>query len=823
MSIQRLNPDNTEYFSIETNPSKSYSSRFARDSSGALIYFTGANGRMEERLDNTGSVHVFAIRSPVEKESLPLGPSSRISYEDQGFEQLRRNLLDLTSSNITNDIYGYMLAVNETSQSIRKQAKVEILRFIPSFNLSSNTLRKSVMMNQISSYYRTVYPSAHMGYSNYHCLNFFSSGSGQTTFVHPSSSVLLYPNLSSSTIASGVFSSQYGINPGKPFSVDFWINPRYTTENIGDSYHAGAVLHLSGAYAVSIHSGSSVDLEGKPDKFKVCLQLGPSATGLTPDQLSSPSSSIFFSNESVLERNKWSHVSITYGGTSYNNNTGSFIINGKNEGNFSYDNTNGLGIYNLSSGLEPSVLCVGNYYRGANYLAQFFNQNHSERDGVLQLVPGTTEPPDDEYAFANPLNAEVHDLKIYNKYLTKTDIDLLETGAPKNLSNLLFYVPPFFTVESPYRKFVGNFGGELITPFFERDGTTETPYAADLAFGAGGHYPNLENYVRDFATGQYPRLYYLTGSSITPGNNVVQSANDFLYASSSNAGAIKKRLYTVLPCDHGNWQPNFDLLSNMSGAFNGRYSNDLGNTCVGMVSLKNIVDDYDSLTSRTIGVTGSILDDVLGIQPEKLTAATKTTFGGDPGLGLTMLHRLRDNSSNQVVFFDISNLFYGKRIKPKSLVITDPSLSGSDGKFGMILKDDGIGGIYRADCDSPHATWSSVGTVFYDEGVIMIKHPNLFFFGKEGFDISFRGVQNIHVMTVNAYARSTELISSSNPGFQRLVAAPDLFNEPDDDFVYITGINLHDENMNVISKTVLAQPIMKKTGDKLNFRIRFDF
>jgi hypothetical protein len=825
MSIQKLNPDNTEYFSIETNPSKSFSSRLARDASGALIYFTGANGNMEERLDNTGSVHVFAIRSPYEKETLPLGPTSRISYEDQGFEQYRRSLLDLTASNIENAISGYMSAVNETSQSIRKQAKVEILRFVPSFKLSSNSLRKSVTVNQLSSFYRTVYPSAHFGFSNYHSLNFFSSGSNPTQFVHPSSSVLLYPNLSSSLVVSGVYSSQYGINPGKPFTIDFWVNPRYTTDVEGEPYHAGTVLHLTSAYAVSVHSGSSVDINGKPNKFKLCLQIGATGSGLSPDSLDGTNTSwVFFSNENVLERNKWSHVTIRCGGDNYNNSTGSFFVNGANQGNFAFTNP-GLGMYESAAGLEPSVLCVGNFYQGTNYLAQFFNATHSQRDGVVQLVGGTTDPPETEFAFSNPLNAEIHDLKLYNKYLTTTDIELLSQGAPDNLNNLLLYIPPFFTVESPYRAFVGTHGGELITPFFERDGTTETPYAADLAFGAGGHYPNLENYVRDFVTGQYPRLYHLTGSSIVPGNNVIQTANDFLYSSGSYAGYVKKRLYTVLPCDHGNWQPNFGLLSGMSGTLNGRYSNDLGNTCLGMVSLKDIVDDYTSLDSRTIFASGSILDEVLGTQPEpdKLNAATKTSHGGNSGFGLTMLHRLRDNTSNQVVFFDVSNLFYGNKIKPKSLVITDPVLSGSEGKFGMVLKDDGLGGLYRADCNSPHATWSSVGTVFYDEGIIMLKHPHLFFFGKEGFDISFRGVQNIHVMTINAYARSSQLISSSNPGFQKLVASPELFNEADIDYVYITGVNLHDENLNVISKTTLAQPIQKKTGDKMLFRIRFDF
>jgi hypothetical protein len=514
-------------------------------------------------------------------------------------------------------------------------------------------------------------------------------------------------------------------------------------------------------------------------------------------------------------------VTIRHGGANYNDGTGSFVINGNSEGTFFVEDP-AFAQFDASRDLSPCVLMVGNFYEGENFLAQFFNENSSLRDGLIQLVSGTTEPPPGDFDFTHPLNAEVHDLKIYDKYLSTVDIEALDEGAPENLDDLKFYVPPFFTVESPFRTFVGTSGGELITPFFEKDGTTTTPFAGAMAFGAGGHYPNLENYVRDFASGRFPRLWYLTGSSISPGNEIIQSANDFLYASGTNAGSVKKRLYTILPCDHGStWQPNFNLLSEMSGAFDGRYTNDFENLCPGAVSLRNVVSGVRDQTTLSITTTGSILDDALSTGPE-LDKLAK-----DPGNGfqsrLTMVHRLRDNSSNQVAIFDVSNIFYGNQIKPGSLVLTDPHLSGSDTKFGMVLKDDGMGNIYRADASGDHAKWASVGNIFYNEGLIIIKHPNLFFFGEEGFDISFKGIQNVHVFTVNAFARSLELVSSSNPGFERLQINEQLKNEPDQGFVYITGINIHDENLNVIARSVLAQPVAKKTGDKFLFKFRLDY
>jgi hypothetical protein len=816
MSIQRITSDNTEFFSIETNPSRSYSSRPRRDGSGAKIYFTGTFGNPEAVLDNTGSVNVFAIRSPFEKETYPLGPTNRTAFEDHGFEQFRQNILNLSASltDIESPIESYLLAVTNTSESLRKQKKQEIIRFVPTFNFTSNTIRKNLVVDHLLPYYRTSYPlSAQFAYTNYHSLHFFSSAStSDTSFPTPNDSVLVYPNPSGSQVGTGQYDSNYGFKSGEAFSFDFWINPKYSEV----PYKAGTVLHLSSAYAISVVSGSQKDENGKPDRFRIMLQLGSGSLGKGPSRLPLSEnllSGVFLSSDDAgvsLKRNEWNHVALCYGGSDYNHGSGSFIINGQRAGTFFVADP-GFALYDSGKTLEPFALCVGNFFEGDNELNLFFNPDSSLRDGVLQLTDDTDEPTG--FSFNHPLNAEIHDLKIYNKYLTSEDISSLNKKAPASLDGLKLYIPPFFTTESPYRAFVGSNGGEFVTPFEERDGSTETPYAADMAFGVGGLYPNLENYVRDFATGNYPRLYALTGSTLSPGNSVLASANEFLYTSSSCAGNNKKRLYSVLPCDHGNWIPNFGFLEEMSGAFNGRYSNDLGNPSLGLVSLRNLVSSALTIQSENSDIT----NDVFGTSPEDFNRG----FTG----ALTLLHRLRDNSSNQVVVFDISNLFYGKQIKPGSLVLTDPILSGSDNKFGMVLKDDGMGNLYRADSlDKDHATWASVGNVFYNEGLVLIKHPNLSFFGEEGFDISFRGVQNIHVYTISAYARPQQLVSSSNPTFdEALEANSDLKNEQDQRFVYISSILIHDENMNVIMKSNLAQPVLKRSGDKIVFKTRIDF
>jgi hypothetical protein len=204
---------------------------------------------------------------------------------------------------------------------------------------------------------------------------------------------------------------------------------------------------------------------------------------------------------------------------------------------------------------------------------------------------------------------------------------------------------------------------------------------------------------------------------------------------------------------------------------------------------------------------------------------TPDNLSGSFSDGLAVLHRTRDNTSNQVVFFDVSNLYYGNRIKPGTVVIRDPSLSGSGGKLSATLRDDGQGNLYRADTATAPATWSTVGSVFYNEGIIIIKAPQYYFFGEELWNINFSGEQNVHVLKFNLLLPPLLATSSSNPSYISSSFNPldTLANENDEQYVWLSGLYLHDDNLNVISKTNFAQPIIKRTGDKLMFSVKTSF
>ena len=174
------------------------------------------------------------------------------------------------------------------------------------------------------------------------------------------------------------------------------------------------------------------------------------------------------------------------------------------------------------------------------------------------------------------------------------------------------------------------------------------------------------------------------------------------------------------------------------------------------------------------------------------------------------------------MLFDISNLYYGNRIQPDSLYVSDLSVTGSDEKLSITIRDNGRGGLYRCDAEGPNPTWANIGNCLYEEGIVFVKSPSLTFFGKDKFEITFRGEQNVHIATYNVELASGMFNSSSNPQY-KLLSASDSPSDDNKKFVYIDSVNLHDENLNVIMRSNFSQPIKKRVDDSMVIRFKMDF
>ena len=770
MSIIRLGRDNFERFSVVARPRRTF---------------------ISSSLGVTGSVPVFARSSLIEKDiDKPVFTDDAFTTDDP--ESIRSAASKATgSSDIKSDLSRYMDSVNAQSVSNSRSKKVESLRFEPPFTLNSDFLRKSNIRQTLFPYYRVRNSFAHWAFTNYQCLNFF------TASQVPTGSVLMYDN--------GVISGSRGpYTPNEGFSLECYINPRYQNDSSVQLYKPGTIYHLSSTFALSLCSGSSKDVNGRADKFRVMLQLS-SSSEIRPDAAVSGSYT-FFSDDNSLSLNNWHHV-VARWSPDYDNGTGSFVIDGVERGYFEIPNRSISPIFSGTTGpQDQDVLCVGNFYDGKNVSGSLMA---SLIDPTLSSLPS--------YRFDFPLRAEAHEFRIWDKYL---DDDLLTKYrsigvGPVTPNKLLFYLPVLFTKESPSRQV-------FLTPFQTSLQSTVDAHNVSMSFGVGGHEINVENFTREFIKGKYPTLLNLTGSEITWNITDFEEANTLLYST----GSFVKRNLTVLPCDNGLTRPDYTILA-PSGIENhptenstlSKYVNDFGNLDLSLVCLNNLIPTsslYPGLISSDAGMPSSISSEIEGAGPENLQS------GSAAGDVLSIYQRQRDNSSNSVVFFDTSNLFYGGRIHPTSLEIIDSSMTGSESKVRMTLRDNGIGGIYRADALTAHATWAGVGTVLYDEGLSIIKSPLIYLFGKDQFEISMRGERQVHVMEIAVPCPAGQINSSSNPTFMPLTASDD----PDERSVgpvIITGVNLHDDNLNVVARVSLAQPIIKRSEDRYLFRIKMDW
>jgi len=768
MALHRVTKRDLETFTLAMAPKRSYTS-------GSSCV--------------TGSILLFARGSGVEKDAHPLSAFNDVEFVENDLDSI---LTQAVGSNILNSIETYMSLVNAQETTLRNSIELNIIRQHPAITFADETLKKRVITEHLLPYYRPTYPTAHFAYSNYHSLNFFSGSN------IPSDCAIMYPN-----------TGQYNLTGA--FTFDFYVNPRRSFND------AGTIFFLSSSYCVALHTGSLCDQNGDATGFRLSLQLTQS-TDVNPHDLET-NDFAFFSDDNSLRRNKWHHVAIRWGNSSVAAGSGSFIIDGIERGAFNIPTAS------INTAISGTVLTVGNYIDGTGH-EDYFNVKTAARDGIQQISAFTADPA--EAHPAAKLNAEVHDLKIYRGFRSDAQIfssSLMgpDTNAvsasPTDQTALIFYLPPFFKKISPTRAFVDTHGGVKESPFFEADGTTTTPFNARLAFGVNGLEINTENFMFDFANEQFPRLFDLTGSTINTSSELL-TADNFMM----DTGSFVARHYLVLPNDNGKFTPDFAWLT--SGAY-------LSST-LAKGSIPNINDDtsfcvddrgvrhssFINLRTMLSGVVLFNINQQSGSLFEGIATIGPTALQGPPSTGLTIYERTRDQSSNAISWFDISNLFYGHSIKPGSLVLSDVQLTGTS-ELSMSLRDDGQGNLYRADCDGAHATWNTVGNVFYNEGIVFLKSPHLGHFGKDQFNMEFNGESTLHTLTIHALAGAGLVNSSSNPSFNALTSS--LAHESDGSPVMITGMNFHDRNMNIVLRSTLAQPVYKRNSDRLLFKPKVDF
>lgn len=750
----------------------------------------------------TGSEKVVSNFSKCIKQIIDPAVHSQNQSDDRVYDEIDYQVLTYlddaanliregSSTNINGYLNNYLSSVNDAINDNRFSKLINVFRFDVPVSYNQNFNIKNNLRKNLIPYHQHRYADAGFHYTNYNTLNFFT-GSGA-----PHDSCLIYPN------SSDIYT------PSNSFTLNFWVNPRYSQDNKNLSYDAGTIFHMSSSVCVSLISGSETDKNNLASDFKILLQLSHSAD-TKPDtinfsNLSYPNDLIFTSSH-TLKKNHWHNVTVRWGGSEYDNYDGAIVIDEK-ETSFN--------IPSSSLCQSNELITIGNYLNTDSVNgSKFFNNTVDTVHGLTVLNESTSdEPSNQKEILKNGLNAELHDIKLFNKYLNGSEILYVKNYGIKKerlpgsdsaniYSNLLFYVPVYFYPLTKEREV-------LVTPFQTiAASTTNDPFNVQFSFGVGGKHLNLENFVREYIQDEFPRLQSLTGSTI---DSTIENitADQYIYHTAS----LVRRNNFILPNDNGLFRPDYYAIQSSPASSSNTYKKTSNFVDYSKINLEELIPT-SSLFPGLVFQDGSIFNDIVGASPENPGVA--------PGSVLTIAQRTRDVSSNEITVFDISNLFYGNRINPGSFSITDKNLTGSNDKVNITLSDNKKGSLYRSDAMTKHATWNNVGDILYDEGMVIVKSPHLFYFCKDSIDMTFKGEQNIHTMILNVPIDKHLFNSSSNLTFKSVTPSNNV-NDRDVESFYITAVNIHDDNFNIIMKAHFSQPILKTDDDEFVIRLKQDF
>lgn len=801
MSVFELQPFDTEVLSLATN----HDTFFASSSSGV-----------------TGSITYSARNFNALKELPALSPAFVSDNIFQSEQDLRAAIADPTVTNVLPYLEDYLRHVN-SQQSAEITKEVERLKpaYVdedPPVNVMG---MKAILSSTLMPHYRAQYGGYDYSYYNYYSANFVSSSQSIKY------SGIVYPN-------------DGALTPSSAFSLDFYIK---VGKSPYDVTRAGTILHLSSCYALSVVSGTHIDSNGRLDSYALLLQLSHSADiapsavapGFFPQDL-------VFKFDNALKKDAWHHVVIRWDPL-IDNGSGSLRIDGADAGSFYVPSAS----IASTAATTPDALVFGNYYDGINDgvdgLRTFFSADASTAYGVVQLDPATGVFEPTRYDFDHPGFFEVHDLSIKNYYVDDDFTDVRST--PTSLSGCVLYVPPYFYDVTPARSPVSvggtTYGGIVYSPTTAGPGRSSTPHSLTLSDACGALYVNLENHFKDMVTGKLPRFVGMTISSDTAYQDD-EPADEIRIYLDVQEPQLAVRNYSLLPCDDGTFMPRQAFFSCVDRVPLYLVSGSVSQVTVSPGTSQEAVvvagttkadppPDFTNITLDRLQIQK--IDEALGFSPKKYLRPPGPTFNGwlssmdlnDPYYDRTqptaMYWKYLQNSSNEFVIFNVSNLFYGNSIEPGTVELVG-SVFGDPTYPSLVLRDDSRGGLYRSNCGTRAFSQGDIGNVFYPEGVIVVKHPVLSNFGMWSFNASFRGSRNVHVFKIEAMAPRGMVNSSSNPSYIQL--APTSNNiDADEKFVYISGVNFHDEDFNVVARTKLAQPIVKRRSSRIMIKSKIDF
>ena len=738
---------------------------------------------------------------------------------------------DVAGSIITNYILkGY----SDLSMHPRNATKKEVIRQRANHDIfSSGSLFQKAIASRIEDL-EPFEPGWWVHNSQSLCLSKYTDAAGTSR-----SPALAYYNLN----------DQYKIDwSADKTTIEFWVKPCKEQTDIG------TIVQLDNSYAVALIPDSTSAKNGVYSKYKIGIyaQHRSDLDNYTPSMADTTTASGtggankggIFVTSGILELDRWHHVVIRYG-SNFNNGLLNIFIDsvsatgGNVDGEYDI-NVSGrqTGIFYVDSGTTftaGNTLFVGGWCPsgGATNLWGYYGEKQEQaRKNNNAYSTGFAVTP------LFQLKSELQELRIWNVCRSEAELLVTKKKGLNSTTNLRLYIPFLFDprTDTPiwnrlmfvpsqldldkkddyYRK-----GRLLVQQSFGDFQYNKTQFDANNAYIAGMPFINVHSHLREYVNGSYPvitnyrdltnsndSITYPTINSQTTNNRKIEYFQNN-WQSLTWLRAINSML---IPCDNDNFESDYSLLeTNMHHFLDAERLRLDGVGIASTTTIREIARFYDDEVF-------AVADAVNSLDPET-QKQFKGTIEGMRTSVLVAEGKLEDLDfiSPLSTTYAVPQIYYGNRIHPETIELK--FTLNEDGKTITVKDYDGT--LYRVDTLNDIPT-NKVGHVDYGNGILCLMSPLLTSNGITNFDLKLQGEKNMHVMQLDVPCPTGVANKSQNPTYKTLKATANA-NESDKNVTYISSIYLHDENLNIIGKVNLAQPVQKREEDSFIFRVKVDF
>ena len=682
---------------------------------------------------------------------------------------------------------------------------------------------------------------------------------------------LIYPN------RNDQYKIDYSV-AGVAFNLEFWIKPSEL------QLSPGCVVQLHNNYAVMLIPDTTSLSNGVYQKYKISFRTNEAADDgafdPTDTHFENGGTSHVYISDALLDVEEWYHVSFRWG---RNFNNGQFTVYLNNVVIDEFDGIEGTvnsvartGLIDISgSTTTDKALYVGAWPEGnGNGQGQVWTTYSGLQSGITWTLGGgaVAAPSVAENGMLSAcdvdyqLKSELTELRCFNYPRTEKEIGENWTSRASDTTQLKFLIPFFFDWDhqnyvirpvmlpdvNPNNdqsfapgvemmdEYYGGAGASVFSKFHATHRLQKTPYCQNWGFIAGVPFVHVTSHVKEYINQEIPVVMDIPIMSL----NDVGVYPNFISTGTDVEIEDEKILYFMrnwksidwLRCWNSLLTPATIPLNSFASTIVSADSNSFWqNNAQGIdySKIDNInfqdVDQANNMFADELWTLGSRTNNY-NVEGDEFTSDQSfDTWTQEP---MIRTDNVDMNDANELLqqgliykqdvlnpfspVISIPVVFYGNKILEESISIKTTLASG---KRIEIVDLQGMLFIANKDGEKTHA---KVGHVSYEFGYLCIFSHLLSEITLEEIEISFRGDKNMHVLQFDVGCPVGLGNESKNVNYEKLKATANS-NETDGNVTYISTVYLHDENLNVVGKVKLAQPIQKREEDSFLFRIKLDF